>query len=180
MDAGRQALTSAKLLLTSPSAMRTSFVGMTPVKERERLVLLSAQVSSDRCTHHSEIPNRLEAWEYKFLVLYVRRLKERKDHSQGYLQMFFKGGKNSRHKLTREAPRCSPHSHRSSHDLRLLWEKAATSKNHGGWCLCCPIQPLHPAQLDPELQHSRCFCRAPCSPITAFMRYVLLCLGEMQ
>lgn len=70
MDAGRQALTSAKLLLTSPSAIRTSFVGMTPVKkERERSVLLPAHVSSDRCSLHCEIPNRLEAGERTFLFI---------------------------------------------------------------------------------------------------------------
>lgn len=70
MDAGRHALTSAKLLLTSPSAMRTSFVGMTPVKkEGERSLLLSAQVTSDRCTHHCEIPNKMEAGECTFLFI---------------------------------------------------------------------------------------------------------------
>jgi len=52
MDAGRQAFTSAKLLLTSPSAMRTSFVGMTPVKkEKEISAAFSAQVNRVRCTH---------------------------------------------------------------------------------------------------------------------------------
>lgn len=69
MDAGRQAFTSAKLLLTSPSAMRTSFVGMTPVKkETERSVLLSAQLTQIYVLI-TEIPNRIEARECTFLFI---------------------------------------------------------------------------------------------------------------